>query len=53
MENIVLSTSIEIIIDKFFKRNVENRERDYVEEKSNNFHSLKDIHRDSKPFNQK
>ncbi|KAG5619005.1 hypothetical protein H5410_018829 [Solanum commersonii] len=41
------------IIDKFFKMKLENRQRDYVEGKSNGFKALEDLHKDLKAWNEK
>ena len=48
----MLSTSIEEIVDKFLKRSLYNCQHDYVEDKSNGFWELKDLHRYLEEFNE-
>lgn len=53
MENFVLSTSIEEIIDKLFKTNLEYRQRIYAEELSNVLEELEDLYKDLEACNEK
>ena len=49
----MLFTSIEDIIDNFFKRKLENRQRYYVDGKLNLFEVLEDLYKDFKVLNEK
>ena len=53
MQNIVLSTSIEDIIDKFFKTNLEYPQRVSVEELSNVFEEFENLYTDFEECNEK
>ncbi|KAK6793988.1 hypothetical protein RDI58_007441 [Solanum bulbocastanum] len=47
------STSIDEIIDKFFKVKLEDHQRDYVEGKSNDFEALENLHKELQACNEK
>ncbi|XP_055825289.1 agamous-like MADS-box protein AGL29 [Solanum dulcamara] len=47
------STSIEEIIDNFFKVKLEDRQHDYAERKSNGFEALKDLHKELQIWKEK
>ncbi|KAG5620572.1 hypothetical protein H5410_005790 [Solanum commersonii] len=47
------STSIEEIIENFLKVKLEDRQRDYVEGKSNGFEALEDLHKELQTCNEK
>ncbi|KAK6793990.1 hypothetical protein RDI58_007443 [Solanum bulbocastanum] len=47
------STSIDEIVDKFFEVKLEDHQHDYAEGKSNNFETLKNLHKELQACNEK